>query len=208
MKNIAGLLLAILLTGSVSAGDATKGKDLSAPCAACHGATGISPLTNQPSLAGQGEKYFIKQMQEFKSGVRANAIMAPMVAELSDEDIADLAAFYASQQMQYAAVKQEYIELGEKLYLFGDSDRDIPACIACHAADGNGMPAAGFPAIAGQHADYTKLQLQAFRNAQRANDENKVMRDVVAKMSDQQIEAIAHYLTGLHAAGSEQATEE
>ncbi len=192
------LLVALCLNLSASDGDAAKGKSLTAPCAACHGSDGNSPVANQASLAGQGEKYLVKQMQDFKSAKRKNAIMAPMVSALSEQDMKDIAAFYASQKIQYKAVSDKYIELGKRLYLSGDADRDIPACVACHAVNGQGMAAAGFPALGGQHPDYTKLQLLAFRKGERANDENNVMRDIVAKMSDEQIEALAYFMAGLH----------
>lgn len=198
MKKTIGLVLAVLFAGGVAAGDAAKGKGKVAICAGCHGPDGNSPLAINPKLAGQSEKYLYKQLQEFKSGARENATMAPMVAGLSDEDMQDIAAFYAQQTPQYAAVPDKYIELGEKLYRAGDSDRSVPACMACHGAQGNGMKAAGFPSLGGQHPDYTKAQLKAFRNGTRNNDANNVMRDIVAKMSDEQIEALSYYLVGLH----------
>lgn len=198
MNKMIGLLVAMVFSGSVYAGDAAKGKDKVAVCTGCHAADGNSPLAANPKLAGQGEKYLAKQMREFKSGARNNAIMQPMVATLSDEDIDDIAAYYASQQTQYATVAEEYIELGQKLYRGGDSDRNIPACMACHGANGNGMPSAGFPSVGGQHPEYTIAQLNAFRSGARNNDAEAVMRDVVAKMSDEQIKAIAYYMVGLH----------
>ena len=117
---------------------------------------------------------------------------------LSDEDSENVSAYYASQKVQHMAVEEQFIKPGELLYRNGDADRDIPACIACHGPNGNGMSAAGFPALGGQHADYTKAQLLAFRDGLRNNDANNVMRDVVRKMSDEQIETISKYLAGLH----------
>lgn len=193
---IGGLLVIFCL--SLSAGEAAKGQSLTATCIACHGNDGNSPIANQPSLAGQGEKYLVKQLQDFKSGARKNAIMAPMVSGLSEQDMKDIAAFYSSQSIQYKSVNEKYIELGQRLYLSGDADRDIPACVACHAVNGQGMAAAGFPALGGQHPEYTKLQLLAFRKGDRDNDENGVMRDIMAKMSDEQIEALSHFIAGLH----------
>ncbi|TQV89136.1 c-type cytochrome [Aliikangiella coralliicola] len=198
MNRTIGLVLAVVFAGSVSAGDAAKGKEKSVTCASCHGPDGNSPLAINPKLAGQSEKYLVKQLKEFKSGARKNATMAPMASMLSDEDIEHVAAFYASQKVQHAAVNDEYIQLGQRLYRGGDADRDIPACIACHGPKGQGMPAAGFPALGGQHPGYTKAQLLAFRDGSRDNDLNSVMRDIVAKMSDQQIEALSQYLVGLH----------
>ena len=167
-------------------------------CAGCHAADGNSVMPVNPKLAGQGEKYLAKQLLDFKSGARQNATMAPMANMLSDEDVNNVAAFYASQTVQHSAVADKYIELGQSLYRGGDADRDIPACIACHGASGKGMESAGFPAVGGQTATYTKAQLEAFRSGARNNDANNIMRDVVAKMSDEQIEALAYYLAGLH----------
>jgi cytochrome c553 len=198
VRKIVACLLAVSCFNLSADGDPVKGQSLTASCVACHGTDGNSPIANQPSIAGQNEKYLFKQLKEFKSGDRNNAIMAPMVSGLSEQDMRDIAAFYASQSVQYKPVADKYIELGQRLYLSGDADRDIPACVACHGIDGNGMSAAGFPALGGQHPEYTKLQLIAFRKGQRDNDANGVMRDIVAKMSDEQIEALAHFLAGLH----------
>lgn len=198
MNKIVALVFVILFAGGVSAGDAAKGKDKVAACASCHGTDGNSVMAINPSLAGQGEKYLSKQLRDFKSGARKNATMSPMANLVADDDIEHVAAFYASQSIQHSAVEDKYIELGQRLYRSGDADRDIPACMACHGADGNGMPAAGFPALGGQTAAYTKAQLVAFRSGARNNDANSVMRDVAAKMSDEQIEALSFYLVGLH----------
>lgn len=181
-----------------SAGDAAKGKASAAMCGSCHGADGNSTIAINPKLAGQNEAYLTKQLLDFKSGKRVNATMAPMANMLSDEDIANVAAYYAQQSVQHSAVADEYIAPGQKLYRGGDADRDIPACTACHGAGGEGMSSAGFPAVGGQTPTYTKSQLEAFRSGARDNDLNNIMRDVVAKMSDAQIEALSYYLAGLH----------
>ncbi|MGX5203346.1 c-type cytochrome [Aliikangiella sp. IMCC44632] len=198
MNKTIGLLLAVMFAGNVVAGDAAKGKEKSATCVACHGADGNSAIAINPKLAGQSEAYIVKQLQDFKSGARENAMMAPMAANLSETDMQDIAAFYAQQEVQYAAVPAEYLELGRSLYRNGDADRAIPACMACHGADGNGMAAAGFPSVGGQHPEYVKAQLMAFRDGSRNNDTNAIMRNTVSKMSDKQIEALAYYMVGLH----------
>ncbi len=198
MNKIIGLVLVILFSVSAEAGDAAKGQAKSALCAGCHMADGNSAIPNYPKIAGQGEKYLIKQLHDFKSKKRDNATMYPNVANLTDEDIENIAAFYSSQSIQHMAVDKKYLEVAEKLYLGGDSDRDIPACIACHGAHGTGIPTAGFPAIGGQNPQYTIATLKAFRSGERDNDVNGMMRDIVAKMSDKQIEALAYYLAGLH----------
>jgi len=199
MKKLFGVIVTLAFATAAQAGDIAKGKASSATCAACHGADGNSPVAMYPKLAGQNEKYLVKQIKDFKSGDRKNDVMAPMAAMLTtDEDIDNVAAYFASQSVQHMAVEDKYIALGERLYRSGDADRNIPACTACHGPTGVGMPAAGFPSLGGQHADYVKAQLVAFRDGSRSNDANSVMRNVVAKMSDEQIEALAHYVVGLH----------
>jgi len=198
MKKIIGLALAILFSCQVQAGDITQGQAKSGTCAGCHAVDGNSAIAANPKLAGQGEKYLIKQLQDFKSKKRDNGIMFGMANLLNDDDMANIAAYYSSQKIQHAAVADEYIPIAEKLYRGGDSNRDIPACIACHGAKGNGISTAGFPAIGGQHPEYTISTLKAFRSGARNNDTNGVMQDIVAKMSDKQIEALGHYLVGLH----------
>ncbi len=198
MNKIIGLALAIIFSSTIQAGDAAKGKSKSGLCANCHAVDGNSTNPANPKLAGQGEAYLIKQLNDFKSKARDNSTMFGMAGMLSDDDIANVAAYFSSQKVQHMAVADEYIAVAKKLYQGGDSDRDIPACIACHGAKGNGISTAGFPAIGGQHPAYTSAMLKAFRSGARSNDANNVMRDVVAKMSDEQIKALSFYLAGLH----------
>lgn len=188
----------VLAQTPLAAGDPAKGQEKSATCTACHGADGNSSNPEWPSLAGQHADYIAKQLQDFKSGARANAVMSGMAAPLSDEDMQDLAAYYAEQTLKPAGVADpELVELGESLYRGGDPDRDIPACTGCHTPVGGGNPAAGYPLLRGQHAQYAASQLYLFRSGERANDENAMMRQVANKMSDPQIEALASYLQGL-----------
>lgn len=198
MNKIIGLMLIILFSSQIQAGDAAKGQAKTAVCAACHMSDGNSVIGINPKLAGQGENYLIKQLSDFKSKNRNNVIMFGMANMLSGEDIRNVAAYYASQKIQHMAVSDEHIKIAEQLYRGGDSDRDIPACIACHGAKGYGISTAGFPAIGGQNPEYTIATLKAFRSGQRSNDTNGIMRDVVAKMSDKQIKALGYYLAGLH----------
>ncbi len=198
MKKIIGLAVATLFSGQIFAGDATIGQTKIAVCSTCHAADGNGPLAANPKLAGQSEKYLAKQIRDFKSKARDNAVMFGMASMVLDEDIDHIAAYYATQKVQYAAVEEKHIPIAEKIYRGGDTDRDIPACLACHGAKGHGVDTAGYPAIGGQHPEYTITTLKAFRNGDRKNDENEIMRDVVAKMSDAQIEALAYYLAGLH----------
>lgn len=187
------------MSSAVLAGDAAKGQQAAAACAACHGSDGNTPIApDYPKLAGQRANYTEKQLHDFKSGARDNAVMAGQVAALSDEQIEDIAAFYASLEVQHAAVPDKYIETGQTLYRAGDPAQGIPACTACHGPKGNGLESAGFAALGGQNPQYTIAQLKAFRSGARANDTNRMMRDIAAKLTDDQIEALAYYLVGLH----------
>ena len=202
------LLVCLSLGMSVNAvaeGNPEAGKAKSAVCAACHGADGNSTIDMNPKLAGQHEKYLAKQLTEFRLASqtggeegRNNAVMNGMAAGLSDQDIQDLAAYFASQEATPGATPENMIEAGEAMYRGGDQDRGIPACSACHGPRGNGMAAAGFPDISGQHATYTIAQLKAFRSVERANDMNGMMRDIAMKLTDEDIEIIANYVSGLH----------
>ncbi|GHF89563.1 c-type cytochrome [Thalassotalea marina] len=186
-------------TGKVAvktlAGDVELGKAKSATCVACHNADGNSTVAMYPSIAGQGEAYLLKQLKEFKSGARDNAIMAGMVAGLSEDDMQNLAAYFASQTLK--PVVGEENAAGHKLYIGGDAERGITACIACHGVSGKGMDNAGFPAIGGQHPTYLKAQLEQFRSGVRANDKNAMMQNIAAKLSDADIEALANYMSTL-----------
>lgn len=205
MKRLALLLTLFASFTAFAQGNAEAGKAKSVTCAACHGADGNSVIPANPTLAGQHEKYLLKQLKEFKLGMttggeqgRNNAIMAGMVAALSEQDMADLAAFYASQTAKPGSTPESAIEIGEALYLAGNQERGIAACIACHGPRGNGTSLSGFPKVSGQHADYVKAQLTAFRDGQRNNDLNGMMRIVAAKLSDKEIDAISKYVGGLH----------
>ncbi len=202
VKTSSYALCSILLLGMVNAaaaaGDAAAGKEKSALCAACHGADGNSPNPMWPSLAGQHAEYTAKQLHEFKNGARENPQMSPMAMPLSDEDIDDLAAYYAAQQPQPAYAGPDMLELGEQLYRAGNPRTGLAACMGCHGPDGAGNPAAKYPSINGQHAEYTAAQLQAFKAEMRHNDMNSMMRSVAGKMSSEEIEAVANYLQGLY----------
>jgi cytochrome c553 len=179
-------------------GDAAAGQAKSALCATCHGADGNSDLAMNPKLAGQNASYLIKQLQDYKSGARQNATMTAMVASLSDQDIADIAAWYASQEVTLEGADPAVLELGEQIYRAGNAEIGAAACSACHAPDGSGNGPAGFPSLSGQHPEYTLLQLQAFRAGERANDSNSMMRGVVERLTDAELEALASYVSGLN----------
>lgn len=199
MKKLAFVALLVLgVSATAQAGDIAKGAELANQCSACHGKDGNSTQAMWPKLAGQSAEYLKKQIKDFKSGERVDASMAPMVANLTDENIDDLAAYFASQSIQYGAVKEDFVEMGKNLYFNGDAERGIAACAACHGAKGNGLDLAKYPALGGQHPTYTKAQLKKFAAADRSNDANSVMRDIAIRMSQQQIEAISEFLLGLH----------
>lgn len=166
-------------------------------CVACHGTDGNSPLPANPSLAGQHARYLYKQLSDYKAGRRKNAVMAGMVATLSDDDMRNLAAYFAAQKPRPGAAKdRELVAAGQKLYRGGDSAIGIPACSACHSPNGAGIPAQ-YPRLAGQHGEYTISQLQHFRSGERDNDANSMMRIITARLSDKEIAALAEYVSGL-----------
>ena len=209
------LLFAGLLVAPAFAveGDAEAGKAKAAACAACHGQDGNSAAAANPKLAGQSAAYTYKQLMDFKAGNRVNAIMQGMAAGLSEQDMADIAAYYASQSIEVGKADPELVALGEKIYRGGNLESGVAACSGCHGPAGQGLPSAGFPALGGQHAAYTASQLKAFRAAgrgdlgapaYRANDadpgsdpEKGMMRTVAAKMTDDEIEAVASFVAGL-----------
>lgn len=200
-KIILGFVLFFLVSSVVQAGsgDPQAGKDKTAICAACHGPTGNSAVPNFPRLGGQGESYLIKQTQDIKSGERKVLEMTGFVEHLSDQDIADISAFYASQAVVVGQVDPEYIALGEKLYRGGDVDRGIPACSSCHSPTGKGNPLAKFPLLSGQHAEYVGKTLRDFREGVRVNDgDSMIMRSTAEKLSNKEIDALSSYINGLH----------
>jgi len=190
---------------ALAQGDPEAGKAASAVCAACHGVDGNSVIPMNPKIAGQHEKYLLKQLQEYKLASqtggqegRNNAVMNGMAAPLTEQQMKDLAAYFSSQEAKGGATPEQYIEAGEALYRGGDESRGIAACIACHGANGNGQSLSGFPDISGQHVEYTITQLKAFRSGMRNNDMNGMMRDIAMKLTDEDIEILANYLAGLN----------
>ncbi len=179
-------------------GDAEAGKAKAASCAACHGADGNSTVATFPKLAGQNAPYLMKQLHDFKSGARKNATMSAMAAPLSDQDIDNLAAYFASQKMSTGTADKALVAKGEKIYRGGNTATGVAACMACHGPTGAGNPAAHFPHLAGQHAQYIVAQLEAFKSGARANDAGKMMREIASKMSDEEMKAVASYIEGLH----------
>ncbi|BDI03129.1 cytochrome c [Sphaerotilus microaerophilus] len=177
--------------------DIAKGQAIGTQvCAACHTSDGTRGAPANPILQGQHADYLAKQLGEFKSGKRDNPIMKGMATPLSDEDMKNVAAFFASKAAPAGAAKtKDLVLLGEKIYRGGIADRSIPACAGCHSPSGAGIPAQ-YPRLAGQHSDYTELQLKGFRDGVRKN--NAVMTGVAAKLNDREIKAVADYIAGLH----------
>lgn len=194
-------MFALLIPFAVAAdnAEAVKGEAIAGQvCAACHGADGNSPLPMNPVLAGQHPEYLYKQLANFKSGDRNNAVMTAMVANLSDDDLRNLAAFYASRKPQSTGASDPtLLSTGQKIYRGGIADNNVAACAGCHSPNGAGIPVQ-YPRLAGQHAQYTALQLQAFRAGERVNDPSRMMQAVAARLSDKDIAALAEYISGLH----------
>ena len=205
---LATVLLASFSSSIIAAGDTEAGQTKSATCMGCHGLAGNSAIATFPKLAGQGEAYLLKQLQNFKSGERNNAIMAGVASLLSEQDMMDIAAYYSIQTISENSAKGDAktIELGRKIYVGGKMDTQTTACIACHGPKGLGIPTAGFPSLSAQHADYIAVQLKAFRqysiNEQTGSDDvsrtNEMMVNVAKGLTTVEIEALAQYIAGLH----------
>jgi len=166
-------------------------------CAACHATDGNSASPANPVLAGQHADYTAKQLANFKSGERKNPVMLGMSAALSPQDMKNLGAYFEGQNPKTRAAKNlELVKLGRQIYRGGIMAKGVAACASCHGPDGAGVPAQ-FPRVAGQFAEYTLAQLQAFRLGERTNDPNQMMRVISARLSDQEIKAVSEYIAGL-----------
>ncbi len=176
--------------------DLVKGEAMyTAVCASCHGADGNSGSPTNPKLAQQHPEYLVKQLQEFKSGKRNNAVMSGFASSLSDQDMKNISYWLASKKTKLGFAKdKELVALGERIYRGGIADRQVPACAGCHSPNGAGIPSQ-YPRLGAQHADYTVTQLTAFRDGVRKN--NLQMTQVAAKMNDREIKAVADYIAGL-----------
>jgi len=181
-------------------GDPAAGREMAQSCAACHGAEGISAVGMFPNLAGQQASYLAKQIRDIRDGNRVVAQMAGQVDNFSDQDAADVAAYFAGKTPNLGQVdaQPEVIDRGEQLYRAGDIAKGIPACTACHSPTGQGIGTAAYPALSGQKTDYIVSTLQAFAAGERANDPNAIMRTIAGKMSDDDMQAVSQYVLGLH----------
>jgi cytochrome c553 len=156
---------------------------------------------NFPKLAGQGERYLTKQLHDIKSGKRTVLEMTGLLTNLSDQDLADIAAYFAKQNGSVGAADPKIVARGEALFRGGDLAKGLPACTGCHSPNGVGNPAAGFPHLGGQHAQYVAKQLTDFRKEEggRTNDgDTKPMQSIAKKLSDEDIAAVSSYIQGLH----------
>ncbi len=192
-------LLLFVSGGVIAAGDAAAGKNKALACGGCHGMDGNSMAPAFPKLAGQGEKYIVKQVADFKANKsRKDAMMMGMVAALSEQDAMDIGAFYASQKLASASTADESkLAKGREIYKGGDLHKGVPACQGCHGPTGAGNPGAGYPQLGGQHAAYTMKQLHAFKDGSRSNDDRSLMRNVLKGMTDTEIEAVSQYIASL-----------
>lgn len=221
MFSLAIALGALAVAGTVqAAGNVAAGKALSSSCGACHGPTGNTRTPDTPKLAGQNQGYLVKQLSDFQTGKRKNAIMKSQVDALCkgktpaacQQAFKDLAAFYASKKTSIGGADKNLVALGRGIYRGGNPSKGLSSCMGCHGANGAGNPGAKFPALSGQNTAYIIAQLKAFRQAGevpvppkdiskmkgRTNDANRMMQKIAARMSDREIKAVASYISGLY----------
>jgi cytochrome c553 len=181
-------------------GDAAAGQGKAAACGACHGMDGNSSDAQYPKLAGQHESYIVRQLSHFKAGQRQNPIMMGMAAPLSEQDMHDLGAYFASKHSLPGVADAALVEHGEKLFRQGDAGRGIPACMACHSIDGRGNPGAGYPQLTSQHAQYVEKTLKAWHDGTTWGEDAraKIMPAIAQKLDDKDIAALSSYIEGLH----------
>lgn len=194
---ITTLALSVLPTSAQAAGSVEAGQAKAIVCAACHGVDGNSLNPEWPSIAGQNEAYLVRILQAFRKGERSNVLMSAQATALTDQEIADLAAFFASRPLQGKTADPKLATAGERLFRGGNKETGVAACIACHGPAGAGNGPAGYPVVGSQHAAYTAAQLKAYRAGERTSDLNQMMRNTAARLTDAEIEAVSSYLQGL-----------
>ena len=198
LRVLIGVLMGMSAGIVLAETDASRGEGMTTVCVACHGTDGNSPAGAFPSIAGQSANYLLKQMLEIKNDIREVPVMEGMLDPLSAQDLADIAAFYAGQEIKGGAARADLVALGETIYRSGIKRKQIAACAGCHSPDGSGVDAAKFPALAGQWPEYTEQQLKAFRSGTRHNDGDAgMMRGTAMDMSDEEIAAVASFIYGL-----------
>lgn len=199
-KLVAALSVVAVLGWSASAlaaGSPEAGQAKAATCSACHGMDGNSANPEWPTIAGQHETYILTQLKAFKAGGRQNPLMSPMAMILSDEDMADLAAYFSSQAARGGETDPSKLKLGQRVYRSGKPEAKVMACAGCHGPAGRGNAPAAYPSIQGQHATYVAAQLRAYKAGARSSDPNQMMRNVAATLSEDEIDAVASYVQGL-----------
>ena len=183
----------------LAAGDPKSGESKVAVCSACHGADGNSVVGLWPSLAGQNEKYLLKQLRLVKSGDRVIDSMVGLLDNLDDSDLEDISAFYASKKNKVGQVEESKLELGRKLYYAGNLEKGVPSCSACHSPRGLGNGPAAYPLLSGQQPDYVAKALKDYRSGARINeDPSKIMASIAYKLDDTEIEALSSFVHGLY----------
>lgn len=199
-KLVAALSVVAVLGWSASAlaaGSKEAGQAKAATCSACHGVDGNSVNPEWPTIAGQHETYILTQLKAFKAGGRQNPLMSPMAMILSDEDMADLAAYFSSQAARGGEADPAKLKLGQRVYRSGKPETQVMACAGCHGPAGRGNAPASYPSIQGQHATYVAAQLRAYKSGTRSSDPNQMMRNVAAALTENEIDAVASYVQGL-----------
>jgi cytochrome c553 len=189
--------LSSLMSFALFAADPEAGKNKSALCAGCHGVDGNSVNGIWPILAGQHASYLVKQINNFKSGERTDPVMQGMVASLGEEDVQDIAAYFAGQKAKPVPFDEKLIEQGEGIYRGGITETSVAACMACHSPGASGNEPAAYPSLKGQHSEYLVVQMKKFRDGVRTNDPGSMMRGVSARMSDKEIMAVAAYISAI-----------
>ena len=193
------LIILTSITLFLGAGNPDSGEEKVAVCSACHGADGNSVVGLWPSLAGQNEKYLVKQLRLVKSGDRVIDSMVGLLDNLQDSDLQDIAAFYASQRNKVGQADESKVELGRKLYYAGNLEKGIPACSACHSPRGLGNGPAAYPLLSGQQPDYVAKALKDYRSGKRVNeDPSKIMAAIAYKLDDVEIDALSSFVHGLY----------
>lgn len=195
-----GLCMTACVMGTYSAlaaGDPAAGKNHTAVCAVCHSVDGNSFVDTYPKLAAQQEDYLLKQLIDIKSGKRKVLEMTGLLNRLTEQNLADIAAYYASKKVTIGQTDPKLVELGRAIYHTGNVETGVPACMACHGPDGKGFDAAVFPALSGQHATYTAKQLNKFQHLERNNDPAGIMHNITTKMNEREVEAVSSYIQGL-----------
>lgn len=194
------LMAALTVTAEGQEGSVEAGRLKSATCAACHGVDGNSVTPDWPMLAGQHASYIVRQLQAFKNGERTDVTMKPFADLLSDQDMLDVAAYFAAQTPTPKGADPALVSLGQQIYRGGVPARGIAACIACHGPDGSGNPLAAYPRVSWQHAAYVTKQLNAYRSGDRTSDVDfdQMMRNVARTLVDDEIRALSSYVQGLN----------